>query len=31
MSNKYEDLEKQQEVTAYTEKAELIAEIEYFH
>ena len=30
MSNKYEELEEIEEVTSYKEKAELIAEIEYF-
>lgn len=31
MSNKYEELEKIEEVTSYKEKASLIAEIEYFY
>ena len=31
MSNKYDDLEELQNVTAYKEKAELIAEMELFY
>ena len=31
MSNKYTELEENEEITSYKEKAELIAEIEYFY